>query len=207
MIRSVVVAIALLAASAAHAEPDKAYSFSQFPPKTIHADGFSEMDAKVIGSWAMAIQIITGYADFYVITGEPYVGSNGTRYLVVEQAFSSTGLGLLSYTDYGKWLLLFDKDTSNYHMYEYDVNNDLGAGAYWIYPKTGSPTGAGNWLRSFRFAEVPAGAGAKSLGGSDEHERLAQLPEAGPLLSKQAIQQVGEMSEVLEAYRATRQAQ
>src|SRR5690606_9974030 len=114
----------------------KAYSPSQLRGRAIYADGFNAMNDNAIGAWAMTTWSFVGFADFYAVSGETFTSSQGITYLVVEQAFSALGFGLLDF-DNGTWMLLFDKETSNYHLYQFDIVAREARGLYWIYPKTG----------------------------------------------------------------------
>jgi hypothetical protein len=162
----------LLSSWAAHPS-DKLLNPSNLPLNGILYSSFEKGTlVDQAGAWAMTAHIAGTLADamFVSMSGETYIGTNSRVYLVVEHAFASAPGGLMDRTDYGKWLLLFDTGIGYYRLYEYDEYRGHAAGRYWIFPSSGTPTGAGSWMRGFRFADATGAPTKEAAVGHDREE-------------------------------------
>lgn len=175
---------------------EKVLNPATLKPKEILFSPFEKLDTSQIGTWAMTAHIAStiGDANFLTMDGRTYTGTNGTEYLVVDYAFSTNPGGLVSFTSYGKWLMLIEASSSYYEMYEYDANRDEAAGLFWLFLKTSTPSGPGSWMRGFRFANATGGVMKQSAPSVEVSELVAHIPvgEAPAHITVLAAEMVGD---------------
>jgi len=135
--------------------------------------GFADANDVLYGEWAFNLNVSGLYSGDWVIFNQPYVASDGTKYVagVTDDLFRFVGLGRWVSDEVGYLVLI--KENNYYDAYQFFADDRRGLGVGWVYPISGSPSGSGSltWTSRILYKGELQNAKASPVGGVDASSR------------------------------------
>jgi hypothetical protein len=136
---------------------------------------YSEPDDRLYGEWSFAGNVALGIGDAeFLVFDRSFTAASGRRYVQFRRRFSTAGLGLASFEPtLGRYLALLDSSSSYYKAYQFKMEGSrILDGSWWLYRKTESISGLGDYFTGQRTKERNdvALASKRSTRTFDEHD-------------------------------------